>query len=231
MTHSLVALSSHSKMHPAKKRRLDATQASLNKPFRSPLRTSSKLQAPKEQTQTPDPGLQSQSCLPPPTIDSASPLKPQSLLRDASARPDTRDLQKEYTASSIRLTQLRQSLEIAQQALQIESSNQVAELRALIKKWKTIAQEAADELFIDAKDRVDGMGGIEAWRRRAEEDVRSWHDDLDEKDSRGHGHRSSGNSQRHGPADEGDGRECASSETDQEPESVSRGKFPPCCAP
>jgi hypothetical protein len=82
---------------------------------------------------------------------------------------------------SIRLTQLSQSLENAEQALQIEASYQGTELEKLIAKWRTVAQEAADELFVDAKDRIDSMGGVSAWRRRAEEDSRRWYDDEDEK--------------------------------------------------
>ncbi|ETI19920.1 hypothetical protein G647_08935 [Cladophialophora carrionii CBS 160.54] len=172
-------------MHPAKRRKLDQPQPFQNKPFRSPLRTVSKVQGQPARGQpqnlgTPV-GVTPQLT---PLVNSAdglnSPQKSHQTtanLHVGSARGKPADLQKQYTALTIRLIQLRQSLENADQAIQIEESGQGAELKRLITKWRTVAQEAADELFADAKERIDGMGGVAAWRRRAEQESRRWNRD------------------------------------------------------
>jgi hypothetical protein len=173
-------------MHLAKRRKLDQPQPFQNKPFRSPLRTVSKPQG--ERTTVQPQNLETStgvvSQLTPllnstdgpntseKTLDLALPLE------SACIKPA--DLQKQYTALSLRLTQLRQSLENADQALQIEESGQGTELKRLITKWRAVAQEAADELFAEARDRVDAMGGVGAWRRRADEDSQGWNNDTNE---------------------------------------------------
>ena len=65
---------------------------------------------------------------------------------------------------------MRQSLDTAEQALQIVTSDQDKQLEALITKWKLAARDAAEELFIDAKARIDEMGGLEAWQRKVRDD-------------------------------------------------------------
>ncbi|OAP64522.1 hypothetical protein AYL99_00494 [Fonsecaea erecta] len=102
---------------------------------------------------------------------------PRSSFRLTPAELGLRDLQKQHTALSIQLTQLRQSLQTAEEALQVEGSKQDVELQTLISRWRTIAQEAAEELFADAKERIDRMGGVTQWRRQLQEDSRPWKDD------------------------------------------------------
>lgn len=63
-----------------------------------------------------------------------------------------------------RLFVLRQELDTVQQALNIEQSKQDAELEALIFKWKVVSREAAEELFGFAKEKVERMGGVAAWK-------------------------------------------------------------------
>lgn len=161
-------------MHPAKRKKLDQPQPFFNKPFRSPLRvgtggepnTDSCNQASKKQVHHP---------LPPPVDEDAKPGSSPTLANvdiiqsqqktQVYTGVNFKDLSKQHTVLSIRLTQLRKSLEIAEHALKIEASSEAAQLESLIIKWRVIAQEAADELFTDAKDRVDRMGGMTAWRR------------------------------------------------------------------
>jgi SEL1 protein len=172
-------------MHPAKRRKLHQPGSFQNKPFRSPLRPAAKLQNdttpshPRDSEKDPIVGSQ----LSPMRNNSASHRAfrraPTHTLSDqsGSTNDDPTDLQKQYTSLSIRSAQLCQSLENAEQALQIEVSDQVLELDQLIIKWRRIAQEAADELFSDAKARIDNAGGFAAWRRRAEQDSQRWHDE------------------------------------------------------
>jgi hypothetical protein len=61
---------------------------------------------------------------------------------------------------------LRQDLDTVEQALKIEQAGQDTELEALIAKWKTVSREAAEELFAGARDRVNRMGGVRAWKER-----------------------------------------------------------------
>jgi hypothetical protein len=65
---------------------------------------------------------------------------------------ESADLWKEYAALGRQLTTLRQSLDTAQQALTIETSQQDTQVRSLIAKWKQVVRDAAEELFEDAKN-------------------------------------------------------------------------------
>jgi hypothetical protein len=44
----------------------------------------------------------------------------------------------------------------------------------LIIKWRLISQEAAEEVFAGAQERVARMGGMKAWRQRSEQDATRW---------------------------------------------------------
>ncbi|KIX07713.1 uncharacterized protein Z518_02367 [Rhinocladiella mackenziei CBS 650.93] len=165
-------------MHPVKRRRLGQSPKFINKPFRSPLRRPDvrcPVQAPEEQSHRPDSVPERNPALSPSVTTLEVPVQssPTSALSldYQSAHPEYKNLQKKYSALSHRLTQLRQSLNTSQQALQIEASGQDAELQTLITKWRTIAREAAEELYADAKERINRMGGLIAWRRQAAEEA------------------------------------------------------------
>ena len=99
-----------------------------------------------------------------------------------SADPEYAALQKQHTRLLTEVASLRKSTDTTQQALSLEASNQDDELESLINKWRGIAREAAEELFRVAKDKVNRMGGVNAWRERtqkrntpwAEEDKQPW---------------------------------------------------------
>ena len=55
------------------------------------------------------------------------------------------------------------------QALDLARGGRAAELGALRERWRGAARAAAEEVFGRAKDRVNGMGGVGAWRARERE--------------------------------------------------------------
>jgi hypothetical protein len=84
------------------------------------------------------------------------------------------ELQKTYrTLFSERIKQ-KKTLETARQALRIKSSGTDVDLQALVNKWRLISQRAAEEVFVGAKERVDRMGGMKAWRQRSKQDATRW---------------------------------------------------------
>jgi hypothetical protein len=164
-------------IHPTKRRRLDSASSALSQPFKSPLKVPLRRQEDVEkQTDTSErhnhrnnraaiidrTTSKTQST----TTPSRQPPPTQSATNHANNHPQLIPLQKQQSALLLQLSKLRQSLDIAQQALKIESSNTDAELELLISKWKLASREAAEEIFRGAKDRVNRMGGMGAWRER-----------------------------------------------------------------
>lgn len=162
-------------MLPAKRRRLDQPNEFFNKPFRSPLRTASKGPQHEQQAQ----GSTAKS---PHASNEPSPLTRPVNLTPANSEASNiqhRDPPKQHSALSLHLKKLCQTLDVAHQALQIETSGQDVRLQALITKWKAVAQEVAEQLFVLAKERIDQMGGVSAWRRCSQENARLWHRDVE----------------------------------------------------
>jgi len=189
-------------MHPSKRRRLDQSTSTLAKPFRSPLRVDPNKQLQSDSHNNKQQQVVHAQAIPQPfekPLSSSPSMRPPSPAMDGTlsptrrtpltspTRPSTRDseyvaLQKQHSALSLQLTKLRQQLDTAQQALKIEQSNQDTELEALIEKWKGVARELAEELFSTAKDRVNKMGGLGAWRERTQKDP-NWGDEPDMDES------------------------------------------------
>ncbi|KAJ9638062.1 uncharacterized protein PV06_04955 [Exophiala oligosperma] len=173
-------------MHPAKRRRLDQSATSLTKPFRSPLRNHSSNHSHKGDISSPEKRLHeaTKQSSPPVTTShdadrtSTSPVGPESTHPDRNIDPglDHKSNQKQHIALSLQLKKLSQSLDLAQQVLHIETSQQDAQLRCLISKWKQVARNVAEQLFEEAKERINDMGGFTAWQARLQEDARLWHD-------------------------------------------------------
>lgn len=188
---------------PSKRRRLNAA-AALSRPFKSPLLKP----APIENASQPSPcnpdtsGIAKDEALSPeplyasPDITTSSPISPQATIktrppnRSALATPtqsplgdpELLHLQKQERALQSRLAVLREGLDVAKQALRIESSNRDAELERLIKKWRLASQEAADEVFAGAQERVAQMGGLAAWKERSKRDTFQWDYEGEEKE-------------------------------------------------
>jgi hypothetical protein len=63
----------------------------------------------------------------------------------------------------------RQNIDTLNQALRLATSNKDTELDALATKWRSAARQAAEEVFAGARDKVNRMGGVGAWRQRQRE--------------------------------------------------------------
>ncbi len=193
-------------MHPAKRRRLDESNSTLSKPFRSPLRVDVKspnrhinhneqneqnaqpanVTDPEISTAQPSTTYRTTTALQPSPLKSSSPIRQPTTLLSSSPRAPSIDseylsLQKQYSALILQLSRLRQSLDTAQQALKIQSSSTDSELETLISKWKLVSREAAEELFRSARDRVNRMGGVGAWRERNKKQPQGWDEEEEEQ--------------------------------------------------
>lgn len=177
---------------PTKRRRFQESRVTLSKPFRSPLRKSAenKLEAPptssgksnftqksKDTTGAND-VVESSSQLRPPcerqnTLGvnrfTQSPSSNREQVQRLSVNANgVSELQRAHSSLLRQLSKLRQDLDTVQQAEKIESAGQDAELESLISKWKMASRELAEEVFRTAKDRVNRMGGVGAWRERSQ---------------------------------------------------------------
>lgn len=95
-------------------------------------------------------------------------------------------LQKQHSAAQSRLACLKGELDMLEQALRIERRRGGVggdnELEALTGRWRAVAREAAEEAFGGARERVERMGGVAAWKEKGKKggkgDV-SWGWDID----------------------------------------------------
>lgn len=168
-----------------KRRRRLGAAATLSKPFRSPLRTRGSPSiplSPPDMIQTPkyefEPASTSSFNQRPESLITARGLPVQDRLvvttRSVYSDGELLELQKTYrTLFSQRILQ-EKTLETARQALRINSSGTDVDLQALINKWRLISQRTAEEVFVGAKERVDRMGGMKAWRQRSKQDATRW---------------------------------------------------------
>ncbi|KAL2796119.1 hypothetical protein BJX66DRAFT_146478 [Aspergillus keveii] len=199
----------------AKRRRLDNASAALSRPFKSPLRRDTPTVV-KEEAATPEkdqsiesiPSTRSTPLLektpqnplrtptstntlttPPPTARKRNIYRQHTAAsqKPVSADPEIQDLQKEQRALQSRLAALRSELDTVQQALRIESSSRDEDLETLIVKWKKVSQDAAEEVFTGAQERISRMGGVKGWREKMrnadnrweQEEMESWFGNVD----------------------------------------------------
>jgi len=189
-----------------KRKRLDESSTTLSRPFRSPMRVD--VKAKSQQTCHTDhdhvvPSLaasklndSSVQIRPVPSSEnevnttrttqaSSHSRKPPPLFYSSAKStgndPEFLALQREHSALRLRLSELRQSLDTAQQALKIQNSDQDASLEVLITKWKQVSREVAEELFTTAKEKVNRMGGVGVWREKSRKKP-GWWDDTEEED-------------------------------------------------
>lgn len=186
----------------AKRRRLEQASTALSKPFKSPLRrptptakqenTTPKPEEAEESTASSNRTTESiaenaQAPLPTPPPTNQLPTPPHNRKRPPFGQrpglttrkpvpidPEIANLQKQQRETQSRLSNLRSELDTAQQALRIESSNREEELEALIAKWKKVSQDAAEEVFSGAQERISRMGGVKAWHERMRNDDARW---------------------------------------------------------
>ena len=176
-----------------KRRRLNET---VNKPFKSPIRGPLK----------PTSAIPNASPLANSPLNASNPVsKPLAVALERSRAPSTptalrkaptrpalptsNELTDPKLASTIQhavqenrklerqILQTKQDVDLLGQALAIVHGGGDAELDALEEKWRGAARLAAEELFASARDRVNRMGGVHAWRdgeRERRERVNGW---------------------------------------------------------
>ncbi|TGZ82025.1 hypothetical protein EX30DRAFT_339932 [Ascodesmis nigricans] len=155
----------------SKRRRIDAN-ATLAKPFRSPLiKKPDSADSSSERTQTPSSTVPSTpisvsrplgTVHPPnplPTPLSRRPRPITSPLKPLWTNPALTALQKKHTALTNQLREARQSLATAQQAADLEASTKDVALKGDIERWQNAGRSAAEALFAAATERVNRLGG------------------------------------------------------------------------
>lgn len=168
---------------PTKRRRIDAT-ATLSKPFKSPLRrptATTDIQPSTPVSKTDIPSTPTTSAEPssfptssPPVTPALNRRKPSTPNPLQSPDPEIIALQKQRRSIQSRLVALRSELDNATQALRLENSSKDSELESLIIKWRLISQDAADEAFAGAQERITRMGGMAAWNLQSKRDSTRW---------------------------------------------------------
>lgn len=182
-------------MHSYKRRRIDAANVSastLSKPFRSPLKVNDALKnkSPDKVVSDTSPVKAKSSSQPDGTSSRAAQKQTASLpslLRQSTngnvADDEVTALQKEYAALTQRLRSLRQDLDAAEQAIQIRSLQHEDKLQSSAERWREIARDAAEDVFVAADRRIQDMGGLRAWQQRADLDNALWHESMEEPQS------------------------------------------------
>lgn len=168
----------------AKRRRLNESLSSLNKPFRSPLKASTNESAPSKQNdnaanQSNKPNelagsIKATASTTPVSADaktSKSTLAKTIAVRNQTAITNSRATdpaeaaaRRALTALELQIRSVRNDIDSLKQAAQITDSNNDATLEDLTQRWRVAAQAAAEEVFDDVKQRVARMGGVKAWR-------------------------------------------------------------------
>lgn len=184
---------------PSKRRRLNNAASTLSKPFKSPLKAAEQ----PDENHGREPSKEQQHANTPTAVTnhrSRPNTHPTTTTAQRSTQTPTRDrsksdpqfltLQKQHSSLLLQLTALRGSLTTAQQAVKIAASSSSSsssnhDLESLILKWKLASREAAEEVFNGAKDRVNGMGGVGAWRERSRENAKSGWNREEEEQQRG----------------------------------------------
>ncbi|KAK2875043.1 hypothetical protein FQN49_001822 [Arthroderma sp. PD_2] len=195
----------------SKKRRFNEASSILAKPFKSPLRrdldTNSAASTESTSTDTseekshitsftqasPCPSLSpsapsfSPYTTPPRTTPSKPTSTSQEILASSTITPRARiaSLQKEQHGLQSRLSRQRDELDTLNQAIKIVEQHKATELEMLIRKWRGVSREAAEDLFVSAKDKVNRMGGVRVYnekmrkRKMREQEWGGWDDKQD----------------------------------------------------
>ncbi|KAM0694605.1 hypothetical protein Q7P36_004961 [Cladosporium allicinum] len=78
--------------------------------------------------------------------------------------PAEQALQREITAIEFQIKSVRNDIDLLNQAAKYASDATDHDLEELAVKWKLASQSAAEEIFGTVKERVNRMGGVQAWR-------------------------------------------------------------------
>jgi Swi5-dependent recombination DNA repair protein 1 len=176
----------------AKRRRLNNATHTLSKPFVSPLKTAdaNNLQTPTKSRRsnviapentpyvpstlaqtinaaTSTPSSKPRSSKPP----AITPVRSNSVRRPAYSTPFAKRsdpaeqaVQKAITSLEMQIKAVRNDIDALNQAAKYTNDSSDNDLEELAIKWKAASQAAAEEIFGSVKERVNRMGGVEAWR-------------------------------------------------------------------
>jgi Swi5-dependent recombination DNA repair protein 1 len=170
----------------SKRRRIDAASTTLSKPFRSPLKapveatkpTNDQPAAKNQSTQLKNYESSGQNVIGLPdsskvtSIETMTPQRFWPVKKSFSspiphaalyADPDIANLVKTQRELENQLREVREQLDVAEQARKIERASNKrdpsgeidGELKALKQKWKQASREAAEDLFAGVRDRVN----------------------------------------------------------------------------
>lgn len=174
----------------AKRRRLNDASNTLSKPFVSPLKTAVPLKTPTKRGRSDVIAANSPSYVPstlahtisagtsahshkPQSIRSSTvtPVRSNTVRRQAYSTPFAKRsvpaeqaAQKAITSLEMQIKSVRNDIDALTQAAKYMSDSTDSDLEDLALKWKLASQAAAEEIFGSVKERVNRMGGVQAWR-------------------------------------------------------------------
>lgn len=170
-----------------KRRRLNA----VNKPFKSPLKTSA-----SQKEHAPGPSLLGSTPVKSISDDThdafasraihsgsfSTPVQnktyatrpairatPTANTSNSPASQEIQDALKQIRSLESSLMKARQDIDTLNQAMRLINLTKDAELSDLADKWRVAARQASEEVFAGARDKVNRMGGVGAWRERQRE--------------------------------------------------------------
>ncbi|KAG5218602.1 putative DNA repair protein Dds20/Mei5 [Trichophyton interdigitale] len=97
-------------------------------------------------------------------------------------------LQREMGSLQLRLARQREEIDTLDQAINILDRGKLGELEILIQRWRSVSRDAAEDLFVSAKDKVNRMGGVRVYnekirkRKMRQQEWGGWDDKQDEND-------------------------------------------------
>lgn len=174
----------------AKRRRLNHANSVLSKPFVSPLKAANgNTPPPKDRrnnvianpnppyipsalahtvtTVSSSPSYNEKPDKKPAVTPSRSiPVRKQVYSTPFSKRSDPAEqaLQKAITSLELQIKTVRNDIDNLNQAAKYANASTDGDLEELALKWKVASHNAAEEIFGSVKERVNRMGGVEAWR-------------------------------------------------------------------
>jgi Swi5-dependent recombination DNA repair protein 1 len=162
----------------------------VNKPFKSPLKTSlGQNMSPHISSPLATAPVKnvSDDVAHPPTVGvrrnplQATPLKrlassntsaSPALSSDPATHQEIQSTIRAIRSHESSLAKTRQDIDMLNQALRLATSDKDSELDTLAIKWRMAARQAAEEVFAGARDKVNRMGGVGAWRERQAEQAK-----------------------------------------------------------
>lgn len=182
-----------------KKRGLGDGSHTLKRPFKSPLRKAPDAE-PVVFSQSVSTDSSNQRLFVNSTIKwksspgTQTPLAGQNPFQDAhtssATTPKARisTLQREMSSLQLRLARQLEEIDILEQAINILEKGKLGELEILKQKWRSVSRDAAEDLFVSAKDKVNRMGGVRVYnekirkRKMRQQEWGGWDDKQEDND-------------------------------------------------